>query len=66
MSEKLSAREWFSIAGERIMYTGKLGAAFVATATALYPLAATYFKVEAMQVQLAEIMRKLDKMDSTK
>jgi hypothetical protein len=51
MPERVYAREWFSAVGERVIFAGKLAASFVAAATALFPLAATYFKVEAMQQQ---------------
>ena len=69
MAEKVSAPEWFSKMGERVIFSGKLAASFLAVASTLYPMAATYFKVEAiqqqqqaMQQQLVVIVAKIDNL----
>ena len=60
MSQK--AADWFAVAGDCVIYAGKLAASLVATATVLYPLAGTYFKVQALQEQQGVMNRKLDEL----
>ncbi len=46
-----AVKEWFSEAGYAVIHCGKIAASVVAMATVVYPLSATYFKVEHLEEQ---------------